>query len=145
LTAALATPTTYTFIVQHESNNLDEEGTSAPSSLPAIRSVVKDAGTSATGELYPVTLWFVGHTHNYDYDNTNQQVINGLGGADLDQLETGENSATYFGSDYAYMVCVQQSTGSPPAIQCNLYDYLSNAAVGQSFAVNANGTPATAE
>ena len=72
-------------------------------------------------------------------------MINGLGGAPKDSLETGEVSSTYYKSDYAYMVCAQQSSGSPPAIQCNLYDYSSNAAVGQAFAVNADGTTATVE
>ena len=145
LAAALQQPTTYTFIVQHEANNLDQSGASAPSSLSSIRSVIQAAGTPATGQTYPVTLFFVGHTHNYDYDAANQQVIIGLGGAGLGSQQSSENSSTFYNSNFAYLVCHQQSTGSPPAIQCTLNDYSTNVSTGQSFAVNADGTPATVQ
>jgi hypothetical protein len=131
LQAALAQPTSYTFLVQHESNDLDESGASSPASLGSIRSIVQASGRSAAGEMYPVTLWIVGHTHNFDYDPTNQQVITGLGGAPTDRLENGEDASHFYSTETgAFMVCRQQSSGDPPALQCSLVDSQSDSVVG---------------
>jgi hypothetical protein len=148
LSAMLARPTTYTFLVQHESNNLDQTDASAPASLAQIRGIVEASGQSEVGQPYPVTLWIVGHTHNFDYDPAHQQVINGLGGAPTDGLEGGEDPAHFYRSnDGAYLLCRQQAIGSPPAIQCSLYDSKSNTVIdaGTTFAVNADGTTAIVE
>src|SRR5581483_9556310 len=75
LSSVLARKTAYTFVVQHEPNALDQTGASAPDSLSAIRKTVLASGAPAAGEIYPVTLWIVGHTHNFDYDPASQQVI----------------------------------------------------------------------
>ena len=148
LAAMLARPTTYTFLVQHESNNLDVFGASAPASLAQVRAIVEASGPAAAGRPYPVTLWIVGHTHNFDYDPAHQQVINGLGGAPTDAIERGEDQAHFYrSSEGAYLLCRQQALGSPPAIQCSLYDSKTNSVVdaGTTFAVNADGTTATVE
>ena len=148
LEAALARTTTYTFVVQHEPNDLDETGASHPASLPAIRAIVQASGRVAPGETYPVTLWIVGHTHNFDYDPAHQQVVNGLGGAPTDGLEKGEDPAHFYRtSDGAYLLCRQQASGNPPAVQCVLTDSKTNAVLGTdlTFAVNADGTPAAME
>jgi len=148
LAGALAGRTTYTFVVQHESNELDQTGASFPSSLAAIRSIVRQSGQAAAGAPYPVTLWIVGHTHNFDYDPANQQVINGLGGAPTDGIQSGEDPSHFYRSSTgAYLLCRQQSSGDPPAIQCSLYDSKTNGILGGDtiFAVNADGTPAPVE
>jgi len=148
LTGILARSTTYTFLVQHESNNLDQTGASAPASLAQLRAIVQASGPAAGGQTYPLTLWIVGHTHNFDYDPGHQQVINGLGGAPTDAIERGEDPAHFYRSnDGAYLLCRQQAQGNPPAIQCMLYDSKTNTSIdaGTTFAVNADGTTALVE
>ncbi len=148
LAGVLAHSTTYTFVVQHESNDLDLTGASFPAPLAAIRTIVKQSGQPPAGAIFPVTLWIVGHTHNFDYDPANQQVINGLGGAPTDGIESGEDPAHFYRSSTgAYLVCRQQVSAEPSPIQCSLYDSKTNTLLGgaTSFAVNADGTPAPLE
>ncbi len=115
----LSIPTTYTFLVRHEPTN-------NPGPAP---------GVQPTDDLltqHPFTLKLTGHSHCYQYDLQNREVINGLAGA---QIDTG---CSY---DYGYVVCRQRDD---MAIQCSLYDYQSNAVVsgtGATFAV----TPAGAD
>ncbi len=63
-------------------------------------------------------------------------------------IEHGEDAAHFYRSnDGAYLLCGQQSSGSPPAIQCALYDSKTNARIdaGTTFAVHADGSAAAVE
>jgi Calcineurin-like phosphoesterase len=112
LDGELAKPTTYTFVVRHES--ADTTGvTGVTDSEPIIAK-------------YPYTLKIVGHTHTYEYRQSTREVIVGNGGAPLS------------GSvNYGYVIAAQRSDG---AIVFSSYDYMSNAVV-ESFVVKADGTP----
>jgi hypothetical protein len=108
----LAKPTTYTFVIRHESVNAN----TAPGVTPSEAILAK----------YPWTLKIVGHTHTYQYSATDREVMVGNGGAPL--------SGTV---NYGYTIARQRADG---AIVFNSYDYMTNAVV-DTFAVKADGTP----
>ncbi len=149
LATTLSRRTTYTFLVQHEPNNLDQADASFPAALAEIRSLVRQSGQAPAGLAYPLTLWIVGHTHNFDYDPANQQVINGLGGAPTNDITDGEDPSHFYRTDTgAYLLCRQQASGEPPAVQCALVDSETNGVLAgptTTFAINADGTPAPLE
>ncbi len=122
-TAALAVPTTYTFIVRHEP-------TSNAGGAPGV------APTDTALATAPFTLKLTGHSHSYSYDEANNEVINGLGGAALDTGYTGT---------YGYVICRQRPDN---AIQCSQYDYDTNqisTEPNSTFAVLADGGSTPAE
>jgi hypothetical protein len=112
LDGELAKPTTYTFVVRHESSETSGV-TGVTDSDPIIAK-------------YPYTLKIVGHSHTYQYRQSSREVIVGNGGAPL----TG-------GVNYGYVIAQQRA--SDGAIVFQSYDYMSNAVV-QTFAVKADGT-----
>jgi Calcineurin-like phosphoesterase len=112
LTQTLAVPTTYTFVIRHESAE-----TSDVNGVTASTPIIADA---------PYTLLIVGHTHTYEYRPSSKEVIIGNGGAPL--------SGTL---NYGYVIARQRA--SDGAMVFTEYDYMTNAA-NQSFAVLANGT-----
>ena len=69
LMGAMAKPTTYTFVVRHESS----QANTAPGVTPS----------DAIIKQFPWTLLLVGHTHNMEYFANEKQVIVGNGGAPL--------------------------------------------------------------
>jgi hypothetical protein len=113
LDAELAKPTTYTFVVRHESLWVS----SAPGVSPSYAIVAK----------HPVTLTLVGHTHEYSYTAQDHEVIIGNGGAPL----TGN-------SNYGYVIARQRSDG---AVVFTSYDYMTKAVV-ETFALKADGSAA---
>jgi hypothetical protein len=112
LEGELAKPTTYTFVIRHESVSAN----TAPGVTPSEAIMAK----------YPYTLAIVGHTHTYSYSQGDREVIVGNGGAPLSS-----------GSNYGYVVAQQRADG---AIVFNSIDYLTNA-VTDTFAVTAAGAP----
>jgi hypothetical protein len=112
LSATLAKPTTYTFVVRHEGS---------------IANTAPGVDPSATiMAAHPYTLLVAGHTHTYEYFSDEKQIIVGNGGAPLS------------GSiNYGYVIGVQRADG---AIAFKSYDYSTNAVI-ESFAVKADGTP----
>jgi hypothetical protein len=113
LDGELAKPTTYTFLVRHESVNAD----TAPGVTPSEAILAK----------YPYTLAIIGHTHTYSWSATHRELIVGNGGAPLSG-----------GVNYGYVVAQQRADG---AMVFKSIDYMTNAVV-DTFAVNADGTPA---
>jgi hypothetical protein len=112
LDSTLAQPTTYTFVVRHEP-------TSDASGCPGITPI------DAILANHPLTMKIVGHTHEYKaYDSKSQEVLVGNGGAPL------------AGGDYGFAICKQRTDD---AIQCDDYDYLSNAPTNQAFALTPAG------
>jgi hypothetical protein len=114
---ALAISTTYTFIVRHEP-------TSNAGGAPGV------APTDLLLQTNPFTLKLTGHSHSYSYDQSNQEVVNGLGGAALDTGYTGT---------FGYVICRQRSDN---AIQCSQYDYDTNAIsteANSTFAITGAG------
>jgi hypothetical protein len=111
LTATLSSPTTYTFVIRHESITAN----TAPGVTPS-EAIIK---------AHPLTLRIVGHAHTYQY-TAGSEVIIGNGGAPL----AG-------GANYGYVIARQRSDG---AIVFTEYDYATNAA-NATFAVKADGTP----
>jgi hypothetical protein len=119
---ALAVPTTYTFFIRHEPTN---NAGGAPGVAP----------TDTLLQTANFTLKLTGHSHSYDYDEANREVVNGLGGAALDTGYTG---------NYGYVICRQRPDN---AIQCSQYDYDTNQVSTEpnsTFAILADGgsTPA---
>jgi hypothetical protein len=113
LDGELATPTTYTFVIRHESRYAKE----APGVTPSEQIMAK----------YPYTLSIVGHTHTYDHYSGSKEVIVGNGGAPL----TGSKN-------YGFAV-VQQRPDK--AIQVDMLDYATSGAdTSFRFAVKADGT-----
>lgn len=113
LDAALAEPTTYTFVVRHE-------GVDALSGSPC-------SASQPILEAHPLTLLIVGHTHTYRHQPSARQVIVGNGGAPLTS-----------GRNYGYAVVARRDDG---AIALTAYDYLTHNIL-DAFAVLADGSPA---
>jgi hypothetical protein len=113
LDTELAKPTTYTFVIRHESVN----AATAPGVTPSEAILAK----------HPYTIAIVGHTHEYRYAPQDREVIVGNGGAPL----SGQ-------SNYGYVIARQRQDG---AIVFTSYDYMTNKAV-DTFALKADGTAA---
>ncbi len=113
LDSILAQPSTYTFIVRHESS----QASTAPGVTPSGQIIAK----------HPYTMLIVGHDHTYKR-LSQKEVIVGNGGAPLTT-----------GSVYGYGIVSQRSDGS---IQLTFYNYKTHAVI-DSFAVNADGSTAT--
>src|SRR5262249_13460490 len=86
LTSVMSQPTTYTFVVRHESS----QATTAPGVSPSATIIAK----------YPYTMLIVGHTHSYKRLST-REVIVGNGGAPLTS-----------GSNYGYDLVTQRADGA---------------------------------
>jgi hypothetical protein len=115
LSTTLAQPTTYTFVLRHESASAN----TAPGVTPSEQIMAQ----------YPYTLAIVGHTHDYEKSGA-REVIFGNGGAPL----TSSNS------NYGFGLVTQRSDG---AIQVDAYDYQTmQPDMSFRFAVKADGTPA---
>lgn len=113
LAAELAKPSTYTFVIRHESSMAK----TAPGVKPSQNII----------NQHPLTLLIVGHAHTYEYFPAKREVIVGNGGAPL----TGW-------VNYGYVIARRRADG---AMQFTAYDYMSHA-VFQTFAVHPDGTPA---
>jgi hypothetical protein len=113
LDTVLAQPTTYTFIVRHESS----QANTAPGVTPSGQIIAS----------HPYTMLIVGHDHTYKR-MSQKEVLVGNGGAPLTT-----------GSQYGYGIVAQRSDGS---VQFTFYQYKTHAVL-DSFAVNADGSPAT--
>ncbi len=112
LDTALSVPSTYTFVVRHESNSAD----TAPGVTPSQGIIGR----------HPLTLLIVGHTHTYQHQAAEHEVIIGNGGAPLSG-----------GVDYGYAIVERRTDG---AIQLSEHDYQTKAVV-DAFAVGADGAP----
>jgi hypothetical protein len=115
LTNALATPTTYTFVIDHE----PAATSSGPPGLSPLNTLVRGASP-------PVTLRITGHTHTYAHPSVNEVVI-GLGGAPL--------ASTY---DYGYLTVTQTAAGD---IEVAEFDYMTGAQ-NDVWRVHPDGTAA---
>ncbi len=114
LDGELAKPTTYTFVVRHESDST--------SGTPGV------APSKAIIAKHPLTLLIVGHTHTYSHYSSEHQVIVGNGGAPLTS-----------GTNYGYGIVERRADG---AIQFTAYDYQTHAVLG-TWAIKADGSPTT--
>ncbi len=113
LTSVLSQPSTYTFIVRHESTSAN----TAPGVTPS----------EAIINAHPYTMLIVGHDHTYKRFGQ-KEVLLGNGGAPLTT-----------GSAFGYGIASLRSDG---AIQFTISNYLTHAVI-DSFAVNADGSTAT--
>ena len=113
LDQALAKPTTYTFVVRHESQSAN----TAPGVTPSETIIA----------AHPLTLKIVGHTHTYYHDARNHELVSGNGGAPLTSS-----------ANYGYAIVTRLASG---AIQVTEYDYSTNQSV-DTWSVNADGSPA---
>ncbi len=111
LTQTLAVPTTYTFVVRHES--------------AADMSEAKCPASQTTVAANPLTLLIVGHTHEYSHEASDKEIINGIGGAPLDS-----------GTNYGYTIVSRNSDGS---LTVTTYDYSSGSTI-DTFKIKADGT-----
>ena len=112
LTAELAKPTTYTFVVRHESS----QANTAPGVDPSDAIIQKA----------PYTVLLVGHTHTFQYQPSSRQIITGNGGAPLGGAVP-----------YGYVIATRRADG---AIVFQAKDY-STMKSFQTFAIQADGTP----
>jgi hypothetical protein len=111
LDAALAKPTTYTFVVRHEG----VDATTAPGVTPSAAIIAK----------HPLTLLIVGHTHSYHHYSYDHEVICGNGGAPLTSS-----------ANYGFGVIDRRTDGS---IEFTEHDYQTGA-VTDTWAVKADGS-----
>jgi hypothetical protein len=112
LTSVMSQPTTYTFVIRHESS-----GTSGPPGVSPSDSILGS---------YPYTLLIVGHTHTYEHPST-KEVLFGNGGAPI----TGSHN-------YGFGLFSQRSDG---AIVVDAIDYQSGAGDSSfHFVVTPTGT-----
>ena len=111
LSTELAKPTTYTFVIRHESASAN----TAPGVTPSQAIIAQ----------HPYTLLIVGHTHTYAHYANEKQLIVGNGGAPL----TG-------GVNYGYVIARQRADG---AMAFQEHDYTTNQ-VNETFAVKPDGT-----
>jgi len=113
LDTTLAMPTTYTFLVRHEST----QTTDAPGVTPSEAIIAK----------YPLTLRIVGHTHTYAHYATTHEVIIGNGGAPPTS-----------GTNYGYVIVERLASGD---IQLSEYDY-GTSRMNDQFRIHADGSSA---
>ena len=113
LEQTLAQPTTYTFIVRHESNS----ASTAPGVTPSKHII----------DAHPYTILIVGHAHTYQHVASDREVICGTGGAPLTS-----------GANYGYAIVERLDSGD---IQFTQRDYQS-LAVADRWRVHADGSPA---
>ncbi len=113
LDSTLAQPTTYTFVVRHESS----QANTAPGVTPS--------GTIIAA--HPYTMLIVGHSHTYKH-LSQKEVIVGNGGAPLTT-----------GAAFGYGIVQRRTDGT---ILFTFYNYKTHAVL-DSFAVNADGSPAS--
>jgi len=106
----LAVPTTYTFVVRHESV-ADMSGTACAASQTIVNA-------------HPLTLLIVGHTHEYSHESHDKEIINGIGGAPLTS-----------GTNYGYTIVNRTADGK---LTVTTYDYSSNATL-DTFTIQASG------
>ncbi|HEX4454134.1 MAG TPA: metallophosphoesterase [Kofleriaceae bacterium] len=109
----LAMPTTYTFVVRHES--------------VADMSSTMCAASQATINANPLTLLIVGHTHEYAHEAHEKEIINGIGGAPLTS-----------GTNYGYTIVTRTATGT---LTVTTFDYSTHAVI-DSFTIAATGSAA---
>jgi hypothetical protein len=112
LTAQLAVPTTYTFVVRHES--------------VADMAEAECSESQTLVEAAPLTLLIAGHTHEYSHEPADKEIINGIGGAPLTS-----------GTDYGYSIVVRGADGS---LTVTTKDYADGSQI-DSFAIKPDGTP----
>jgi len=112
LRTALATPTTYTFVVYHEPSDTS----SGPPGLAPINAIVASAN---------VTLRVTGHSHTYYHRRGTNEVTIGLGGA--------PPAGSY---DYGYLTITQLASGD---VEVREVDYMSGV-VNDTFRVHPNGS-----
>ena len=112
LEQALSVPSTYTFVVRHEPNSAD----TAPGVTPSAAIIAR----------HPLTLLIVGHTHTYQHQASEHEVIIGNGGAPLSG-----------GVNYGYSIISRRGDG---AIELDEHDYMTNAMV-DAWAIDADGSP----
>jgi hypothetical protein len=111
LAEQLAIPTTYTFVVRHESVTDMSEAECSDS-----QTIV---------EAHPLTLLMVGHTHEYSHEAADKEIVNGIGGAPLTS-----------GTDYGYTVVARNSDGT---LTVTTKDYENESQI-DSFTIKADGT-----
>jgi hypothetical protein len=111
LTQELAMPTTYTFVVRHESA-ADMSDAKCPDSQTIIAA-------------NPLTLLIVGHTHEYSHEKSQKEIINGIGGAPLTS-----------GTNYGYTLVSRNTDGT---LTVATYDYMTGSTI-DSFEIKADGT-----
>ena len=112
LDQTLAKPTTYTFVVRHESAT----ATTAPGVTPSMKII----------NQHPYTLLIVGHEHTYKHLPETKEIVCGNGGAPL-------VSAT----EYGYGMLERRADGT---IHFTMKNYMTQAVIEQ-FAVHADGSP----
>ncbi len=113
LDKTLSKPTTYTFVVRHESTIANQ----APGVTPSDAIVAK----------HPYTVMLCGHTHTYEWKSLERQLVVGNGGAPLTNTV-----------NYGYVIALQRADG---AIEFKEYDY-DTIAMQHSFALRADGSKA---
>jgi hypothetical protein len=89
LTAALAEPTTYTFVVRHEPDYEND-------------ACLGCGGSDAIVKKNPYTLLLVGHDHTFKIVRASRELVIGLGGAPM----YGDND------HHGFAICTQQSDGN---------------------------------
>jgi hypothetical protein len=114
LTSELATPTTYTFVIRHESSTASPQ----PAGVAASDAIIQQ---------HPYTLLIVGHSHTYYHGNGAREVTIGNGGAPLSS------------KNYGFGVVSQRSDG---AISVDMIDYSTGLADARfHFVVKPDGSP----
>jgi predicted phosphodiesterase len=113
LTAELAAPSTYTFVVRHE-------GVSSLSGTPC-------SASQTIINAHPLTLLIVGHTHTYAHYAYDKEIIVGNGGAPLTS-----------GNNYGYVIVSRNASGT---LTVTAYDYMTHAVL-DTFTIGATGAAA---
>jgi hypothetical protein len=111
LETALSDPTTYTFVVRHETAG----ATRAPGVSPSKTIIGR----------HPYTILLEGHSHTFYFDSDSKELVAGNGGAPLSGAV-----------DYGYVIAERRADG---AIQFSAHDYETRV-VFEAFAVQADGT-----
>jgi hypothetical protein len=111
LSVALSEPTTYTFVVRHESSTAN----TAPGVTPSDAIIAQ----------HPLTQLICGHTHTLAHYPSDRELIVGNGGAPLSSS-----------MDYGYVIVYQRSNGN---ISFDAYDY-QNGINTLSFTVTPDGS-----
>jgi hypothetical protein len=138
LESTLAVPSTFTFLGRHEPDDAvgctdSTAGDNTTNNCPFIAQV-QSAINAAPGS---VTLKLTGHTHEIRFDNDNDAIVSGSGGAPIETTCSSNSTSTTY-CNFGYVYCQELVNKT---FLCTAYDMTSGAVSTPSPRIAANGTP----
>ncbi len=134
----LKVASTFTFVARHEPD--DAQGcTNSTANDNTTNSCVYIADVQSVINANPgaVTLKLEGHTHETRFDNANDAIVSGSGGAPIETTCAGNSSNTTY-CNFGYVLCQEWTDKT---FHCTAYDAMTGPLATPPPRVAANGLP----